>query len=218
MAKDKDKSQDQDQDQDQDQGRKPNPSDKKNILIIVLIGIICLLIGGGGSYFIFSGSPVEKKSAKASINEKSIKEDLAKSEEKDRPEPEKSADEETKDGEDEQSTQDQEESAVKIQAQYINLKPITVNYTVNNKQRYLQITISLMTRDAAVAAFVEANQPLLQNNLLLLMSSYNFEELTTLQGKEKLRTACLEEAQKIVQQELGEGKIEQVLFFNFILQ
>lgn len=206
MAKDKDK----EIDQEQDQESKSSPIDKKNILIIVLIGIICLLIGGGGSYFIFSGSSAEKKSVKAAVNEKSTKGDQGKIEEKD------------EGGEDEQSTQEEgeggEEAEVKAQAKYINLKPITVNYTVNNKQRYLQITISLMTRDAAVATFIESNNPLFQNNLLLLMSSYNFEELTTLQGKEKLRTACLEEANKIVQQELGEGNIEQILFFNFIFQ
>ncbi|MBV1888759.1 MAG: flagellar basal body-associated protein FliL, partial [Proteobacteria bacterium] len=40
-----------------------------------------------------------------------------------------------------------EVAVVKAPAQYVKLKPITVNFTEKKKQRFVQISPSLMTRD-----------------------------------------------------------------------
>lgn len=202
--------------EEQEEKEKAGGGNKKAILIIALVAVVCLLLGGGGGYLLFSGGEKESKSAaggkksdKASKSEKSAEEH---------------ADEETTSDEEaatdaEEGEEETEESGPKPPAQYSNMKPLTINYTVNGKPRYLQASISVMSRDPAVNSFVEANQPLLQNNLLLIMGNYSFDQLGTLEGKEKLRAACFDEVQKVIHKELGEERnIEQVLFFNFILQ
>jgi len=196
---------------DQEQEAKAGGGNKKAILIIALVAVVCLLLGGGGGYLLFSGGEKEskstaggKKSDKASKSEKSAKKE----------EGEEEAATDAEEGE-----EGTEEASPKPPAQYSNMKPLTVNYTVNGKPRYLQVSISVMSRDPAVNSFVEANQPLLQNNLMLIMGNYSFDQLGTLEGKEKLRAACFDEVQKVIHKELGEEhNIEQVLFFNFILQ
>lgn len=201
MAKEKEN------DREQEAKAEAGGGNKKAILIIALVAVVCLLLGGGGGYLLFSGGGASKKEAahgkKTAKNEKSAKEQTDEAAATD--------DADTKEG--------TEEAGPKPPAQYSNLKPLTVNYTVNGKPRYLQVSISVMSRDPAVNSFVEANQPLLQNNLLLVISNHSYDQLNTLEGKEKLRAACFDEVQKVIHKELGEEhSIEQVLFFNFILQ
>ncbi|MDY6829985.1 MAG: flagellar basal body-associated FliL family protein [Pseudomonadota bacterium] len=105
-------------------------------------------------------------------------------------------------------------------AQYTKLKPLTVSYWVDNRQRFLQVTASIMSRDQGVIDVVETNLPLIENNLLNLFSAADFAEVTTLDGKEQLRQAALIEVQKVIDAESTEppGTVEQVLFSSFIVQ
>jgi len=102
---------------------------------------------------------------------------------------------------------------------YYPLKPaIVVNFSVRGRQRFLQVELTLMTRDGAVVSAIELHQSMIRNALIMLIGGQPFEELQTAEGKEVLRQNCLQEIQRLLQQEIGKPGIEQVLFTDFVMQ
>lgn len=111
-----------------------------------------------------------------------------------------------------------EEVVIKAPAKYVKMKPITVNFTEKKKQRFVQISPSLMSRDPAMILALEENMPLIQNTLLMLFQSQEFAELKTQEGRKNLRDQALAEVQKVMHDEIGQNAVERVLFTGFIIQ
>lgn len=102
---------------------------------------------------------------------------------------------------------------------YYDLKPpFVVNYSWKGRQRYVQISLSVLTRKEATIAALEKHNPLVRNNLVQLFGSQDFEGLRSPEGKEIMRQSALEALQKILIDEMGEEGVEQVLFTNFVMQ
>lgn len=102
---------------------------------------------------------------------------------------------------------------------YYALKPpVVVDFSARGRRRFLQVEMTLMTRESDVISAVELHQPMLRNELILLIGGYQYEELQSAEGKELLRQACLQALQKRLQQEIGKPGIEQVLFTSFVMQ
>lgn len=102
---------------------------------------------------------------------------------------------------------------------YLELEqPFVVDFMVSGRQRYLQLNMTLMSRDQAQVDAVKLHMPLIRNSLVLLFSSQSFDELQTLEGKQALKTAALDSVNQILTQETGLGGIENVLFTNFVMQ
>ena len=93
-----------------------------------------------------------------------------------------------------------------------------VNFNHKGRQRYMQVSIALMSRDQAALDALKVHMPLLRNRLVMLLSSQDFEALKTLVGKEMLRQQATASVQELAQKEIGKLAIEQVLFTNFVLQ
>lgn len=96
--------------------------------------------------------------------------------------------------------------------------PLVVNFNARGRQRLLQLEITLMMRDGTVINSIELHQPMIRNALVLLIGGHTYEELQTAEGKELLRQKCLQEIQRLLEQEIGRPGIEQVLFTNFVMQ
>ncbi|WP_075185522.1 flagellar basal body-associated FliL family protein [Teredinibacter haidensis] len=106
-----------------------------------------------------------------------------------------------------------------IPAIYYPIKPaIIVNFDVKGRQRYLQAELTLLIRDDDVVSAVELHMPKVRNGLNLLIGGQLYEELQTAEGKELLRQQCLQELQRIMQEEIGKPGVEMVLFTNFVMQ
>lgn len=102
---------------------------------------------------------------------------------------------------------------------YFDFKPpFVVNYQWNGRQRFVQVSLSVMTRKGAVVDAIQKHMPLIRNNLLMVFSAQEFEMLRTPEGKEALRQQVLEDLQKVLNEEIGEPGVEQVLFTNFVMQ
>ena len=57
--------------------------------------------------------------------------------------------------------------------------------------RFLQVSVEVMTRDAATADMIKQHDPMLRNDLLMLLGSQTYETISTREGKEKLRDEAL---------------------------
>ena len=94
-----------------------------------------------------------------------------------------------------------------------------VNFTnTGGRQRYMQVSVALMSRDQAALDGLKEHMPLLRNQLVMLFSSQDFASLATPVGQEMLRQQATASVQELAQKEIGKLAVEQVLFTNFVLQ
>lgn len=132
----------------------------------------------------------------------------------------------------EAAAEETEKESTLAPAIYFDMAPnFTINFNVNGRQRYLQAAMTLLLRDPALEELLKLHMPAIRNGLVMLLSSKNFEELQTPEGKETLKEEALEiinkqlkkEQQALAEKSEDEEKpkitqVEEVLFTNFVMQ
>lgn len=105
-------------------------------------------------------------------------------------------------------------------ALYVKLDPpFVVNFEAKGIMRFLQITVEVMTRDKETADLIKQHDPLIRNNLLMLFGNQSLEKISSLEGREELRTVALKSIAEAVEGEGGKAKhVEQLYFTSFIMQ
>ena len=103
---------------------------------------------------------------------------------------------------------------------YIALDPpFVVNFEAEQLVRFLQVTVQVMTRDPETAEQVKSNDPVVRNDLLLLLGNQNYPTISSRDGKEKLRQQALDAVRKVVKSAGGKPeKVEAVYFTSFVMQ
>ena len=92
------------------------------------------------------------------------------------------------------------------------------NYNQNGRQRYMQVSITMLGRNQVDLDALKVHMPVIRNNLVMLFSGQSFDSLATPVGQEMLRQKATASVQEVAQKELGKVVIEQLLFTNFVLQ
>ncbi|WP_336346927.1 flagellar basal body-associated protein FliL [Pseudomonas monsensis] len=92
------------------------------------------------------------------------------------------------------------------------------NFNQNGRQRYMQVSITMLARNQADLEALKVHMPVIRNNLVMLFSGQDFTTLATPVGQEMLRQKATASVQEVAQKELGKVVIEQLLFTNFVLQ
>ena len=90
--------------------------------------------------------------------------------------------------------------------------------TRKRRQRYMQVSITMLGRNQADLEALKVHMPVIRNNLVMLFSGQDFATLATPVGQEMLRQKATASVQEVAQKELGKVVIEQLLFTNFVLQ
>jgi len=114
-----------------------------------------------------------------------------------------------------------EEAAEEVSTEtiYHKFKPaFVVNFEDKGKLRFLQVDLSVATKNPSVIDELANHEPVIRNNLVLLYSSKTATELNSLEGKEKLRQQTREEIQKIMTENTGKPGIDEVYFTGFVVQ
>jgi flagellar FliL protein len=103
---------------------------------------------------------------------------------------------------------------------YLELNPaFIVSFPFQGRQRYLQASISVMSRDPGGLAAVTEHMPVIRHNLLNLLTAQMLGVAEAPDpGIERLRNLATEEVKSILRAEIGRDGIEQVLFTAFVLQ
>jgi len=84
--------------------------------------------------------------------------------------------------------------------------------------RFLQVELSVLTRDPAVIALLALHNPLIRNNLLDVFSRQDVAQVGSAAGKQKLADELTASVQDIMKAEMDDPGIESVLYRSFILQ
>lgn len=104
-------------------------------------------------------------------------------------------------------------------AQYIKMKPrFIVNFNVGTRQRFLQVSIEIMTRSSSVVSAIELHNPMLRNEIVRILSEQDFNALRLPEGRLALRTQLQEQLVVSLKNEADVEGIEAVLFTDFVMQ
>ncbi|PLW83969.1 flagellar basal body protein FliL [Kineobactrum sediminis] len=96
-------------------------------------------------------------------------------------------------------------------------EPFIVNLSTPGT-RFLQVTVELMTRNTDVVNAVEKHDPLIRNNLLMLLSSQSPESIATVEGKESLRQEALAEIRRVLKNLAEPAGVEDLYFTSLVVQ
>jgi flagellar protein FliL len=88
----------------------------------------------------------------------------------------------------------------------------------NGTTRYLQLSLQAMARSQQDIDAIKTHSPAIRNAILFLLSRHGYAELVTLEGKEKLRSEMLGEAQQILRRNTGRPGVEEIYFTSFVVQ
>ncbi|MCF7970937.1 MAG: flagellar basal body-associated FliL family protein [Methylococcaceae bacterium] len=166
---------------------------KSSKMMMIIIALVVLLAGGGGTYyFMFMGdsaAPVED-------GVEGAEEKVAESE------PE----------------EDSAENVDTALAYFEMDKPFVVNFPKSSGISLLQVSIAVSVEGITSVELLKKHEPMIRNNFLMLISGQNPQDLTALEGKEKLLALMLEEVGKVMNKVGGKNKVQNVFFTSFVMQ
>ncbi|GMU68541.1 MAG: hypothetical protein AMXMBFR37_08740 [Steroidobacteraceae bacterium] len=105
-------------------------------------------------------------------------------------------------------------------ALYYKLDPaFVVNFEAEQLVRFLQVTVEVMSRDPQAIEFIKQHDPVVRNDLLMLLSNQQYAVIATPEGKEALRARALDTLRAVAAREGGKpDAIEAVYFTSFVMQ
>jgi Flagellar basal body-associated protein len=112
-----------------------------------------------------------------------------------------------------------EQQAAEKEAFYVGLpRAFVFNAHGNTRDRLVQIKVKLLVRGPENEALAKQHSPLVEGTLLKVFSAATVEQLTTVEGKAKLRKDATDEVTKALQELTGKPVVEQILFIGFVMQ
>ena len=100
-------------------------------------------------------------------------------------------------------------------------RPLSPDFVINFKHQgaihYLQLSMQVMAYEEDVIDKVAATDPAIRNQLIMLFSGQDYEELGTLEGKEKLRQEVLVAVNEVIKMDPAVG-VQDVYFTGFVMQ
>lgn len=97
-------------------------------------------------------------------------------------------------------------------------KPLVVNFPQSSSVRLVKITLAVAADNEATIAVLKKNEPMLMNNLLMLISAQNTDDLKTHDGKVALRNAIFDDITAMLEKTSPGSEIKEVFFTSLIMQ
>jgi len=189
-----------------DEGKKEAKAKKGLPIKTIGIGLIAgLLIGGGTAFFLKGGDPPPQ--AEAAAKGEGEKKEKA-------PQKEVGAEEGAAASEAEAVDAESGEALPEEEGVIFDLQPFIVNLADAPEIRYLKVTIKLDLLNAAYADDLTKHLPQIRDTLLLLLSSQEFKDIRTADGKMELRDEILQRINALFRRE----KVRTAYFTDFVTQ
>jgi flagellar FliL protein len=181
-------------------------SPKKMIMIIAII-VVLLIAGGGGYYFMTQSADAEQSEHGDKDKKGKGKDKHAKDEHK--------AKEEHKD---EHKADDEHGEAAEPEV-YHNLTPaLVVNCPDGTSAKVIKISLTILLKGEASIAALKKHDPMLRNNLLMVIGNVGPDKARTVEGKKELRALLLAEIGSVLEKMAGKNTVKDVYFTEFVMQ
>ena len=101
---------------------------------------------------------------------------------------------------------------------YVTVGKLLAAVEHKGSTRYIQAEVDLVGYSKEIMDDAQHNVPALRNQLLLLFSSQDFEEVRTIAGRERLRLQSLKAVNDVLELGPKGDRIEDVYFTAFVIQ
>ena len=195
---------------------KPAPPAKGGNMKLIIIVVIAMLVGGIGAFGAIkvlgggSSAPVEEPTEEVSKDaEPKEKEEPIEAPKRDNADKEAS-----KKGEAEAGAEGEEGAEEVFIPQNIELKPFVANLGSSGGRKFLKLTMSVEVDTQELSDEVNQKMPQFRDTILLLLSSLSYDDIATLDGKQRLRSQVLNR----INSQLSTGKVKNIYFSEFVMQ
>lgn len=114
---------------------------------------------------------------------------------------------------------EEEEAVVHVEKLYFEMsKPIVVDFPQGSAVQHGRITVSMLAEGAETMGVLKKNEPMIRNNLLMLIGAQDSNVLNTPEGKDMLRKAILDEVTAVLKKMAGKGQVDEIFFTSFVMQ
>ncbi|MGZ5050369.1 MAG: flagellar basal body-associated FliL family protein [Methylobacter sp.] len=113
---------------------------------------------------------------------------------------------------------EEEEEVQKEKAYFDMSKPIVIDFPQGAAMQHGRIALSMLAEDAETAEILKKNEPMIRNNLMMLIGGQDVAALNTREGKEALRKQILDSVNSVVEEMDGKGQVEEIFFTSFVMQ
>lgn len=96
--------------------------------------------------------------------------------------------------------------------------PFVVNFQDKNFVRFLQVGIDIMANSQEGIDNAKKHMPVIRNDIVLILGDVKFEDISTREGKEKLRQTILADVRKILKERTGNESVADLFFTSFVMQ
>lgn len=170
---------------------KPEPK-KSNMMVIIIAGFVVLLILMGGVIaFILSGGDEEPEVKEAGQEQVGYQNN----------------------GEGAPTKSYRRKTSLTV-GPMLEMEQFIVNLLSENGRRYLKVRVNLELEDEELLEEINTKIPVLRDIIIRIASSKTLEEISTEKGKDKFKDQIVTE----VNQNLKDGKINNVFFTDFVIQ
>ena len=121
-------------------------------------------------------------------------------------------------GEQVEEVEDVEEEGSDIELYYDLNKALVVNFPKGSGASLIQVSISLLVKGDETVEALKKHEPMIRNNLLMVISAKGAKNLMKREGKEELRSDMLREIGKVMEKMTGKNKVINVFFTTFVMQ
>ena len=101
---------------------------------------------------------------------------------------------------------------------FVPLESFTINLQPYADEKYLQLSITLQVKDKKDEEEIKSHMPEIRNRIIMLLSSKQPGEITTIEGKNLLTTEIITELKTPFTNSRNSQNISSVFFTSFIIQ
>jgi flagellar FliL protein len=101
---------------------------------------------------------------------------------------------------------------------FVDLDVFTVNLQPEENNQYLQVGLTIKTRQTEVVQEIAKQMPDIRNRILMLLSSKKATEIAGIQGKQSLSQQIANEIKQSLGSEDLQEDVREVLFTSFVIQ
>ncbi|MDP1665480.1 MAG: flagellar basal body-associated FliL family protein [Methylobacter sp.] len=113
----------------------------------------------------------------------------------------------------------EDEAAVHVEKLYFDMsKPVVVDFPKGSTVKHGRITVSMLVEGAETIEVLKKNEPMIRNNLLMLIGAQDPASLNSREGKEMLGKAMLDDVTAVLVKMAGKGQVKQIFFTSFVMQ
>lgn len=168
----------------------PVEEKKSSKKLIIIIAIIVLLLGAGaGGYYFFMVKPAD-----AEQNASADKQDKA------------------------EADKSETDENIEPEVYYEMLDPLIVNFPPGASAKLIKISVSVLINGESDADALKKHEPMIRNNLLMLISAVGADKAKTLEGKKELQASMLSEIGKVMEKMTKKNPVKDVFFTEFVMQ